>query len=76
MSRVCEVTGSRPNVKNLVSHARNRVKSLQLPNLQTHKVYIPELKRSVSLRLSTRALRTLRKQNNVLAFLKKNGVAI
>jgi large subunit ribosomal protein L28 len=76
MSRVCDITGSRPNVKNMVSHANNRVKSLQLPNLQTHKVYIPELKRSVSLRLSTRALRTLRKQNNVLAYLKKNGVSI
>jgi large subunit ribosomal protein L28 len=76
MARVCEVTGSRPNVKNLVSHANNRVKSIQLPNLQTHKVYIPELKRSVSLRLSTRALRTLRKQDNVLAYLKKQGVAV
>jgi large subunit ribosomal protein L28 len=76
MSRVCDITGSRPNVKNMVSHANNRVKSIQLPNLQTHKVYIPELKRSVSLRLSTRALRTLRKQNNVLAYLKKNGVSI
>lgn len=76
MARVCEVTGSRPNVKNLVSHANNRVKSIQLPNLQTHKVYIPELKRSISLRLSTRALRTLRKQDNVLAYLKKSGVQI
>lgn len=76
MARVCDVTGSRPNVKNLVSHANNRVKSIQLPNLQTHKVYIPELKRSVSLRLTTRALRTLRKQDNVLAFLKKSGVTI
>lgn len=76
MSRVCDITGSRPNVKNLVSHANNRVKSIQLPNLQTHKVFIPELKRSISLRISTRALRTLRKQNNVLAYLKKNGVAV
>lgn len=76
MARVCDITGARPNVKNMVSHANNRVKSIQLPNLQTHKVYIPELKRSVSLRLTTRALRTLRKQDNVLAYLKKNGVAI
>ncbi len=76
MARVCDITGSRPNVKNMVSHANNRVKSLQLPNLQTHKVFIPELKRSVTLRLSTRALRTLRKQDNILAYLKKNGVAI
>lgn len=76
MARVCAVTGSRPNVKNLVSHANNKVKSIQLPNLQTHKVYIPELKRSVRLRLSTRALRTLRKQDNVLGYLKAQGVKI
>lgn len=76
MSRVCEITGSRPNVKNLVSHANNRVKSLQLPNLQTHKVWIPELKRSVKLRLSTRALRSLRKQDNVLGYLRKQGVKL
>ena len=76
MSRVCVVTGSRPNVKNMVSHANNRVKSLQLPNLQTHKVFVPELKRTISLRLSTRALRTLKKQNNVLQFLKDSGVKL
>ena len=76
MSRVCVITGSRPNVKNMVSHANNRVKSLQLPNLQTHKVFVPELKRTVTLRLSTRALRTLKKQNNVLQFLKESGVKL
>ncbi len=76
MSRVCAVTGSRPNVKNLVSHANNRVKSIQLPNLQTHRVYVPELKRSVSLRLSTRALRSLKKRDNLLHFLKEQGIKI
>lgn len=76
MSRVCAITGSRPNVKNMVSHANNRVKSLQLPNLQTHRLFVPELKRTVTLRLSTRALRTLKKQNNVLQFLKESGVKL
>ena len=76
MSRVCDVTGSRRNIKNLVSHANNRVKSVQMPNLQTHKVWVPELKRHVSLRITTRALRTLRKQNNVLRFLRESGVQI
>ena len=76
MARVCEITGSRPNVKNMVSHANNRVKSLQLPNLQTHKVFVPELKRTVTLRVSTRALRTLKKQDNILQFLRKSGVKL
>ncbi len=76
MARVCAVTGSRPNGKNLVSHANNRVKSIQFPNLQSRKVYVPELKRSVALRLSTRALRTLKKQNNLLQFLRDSGVKL
>jgi large subunit ribosomal protein L28 len=76
MSRVCSITGSRPNVKNMVSHANNRVKSIQQPNLQAHKVYVPELKRTVTLRLSTRALRTLKKQNNVQKFLREAGIKL
>jgi large subunit ribosomal protein L28 len=74
MARVCDILGTRRNVKNMVSHANNRVKSLQQPNLQTHKIYVPELKRAVTLRVSTRALRTLKKQNNVLQFLKESGI--
>ena len=76
MARVCEILGTRRNIKNLVSHANNRVKSIQLPNLQTHKIYVPELKRAITLRVSTRALRTLKKQNNLLQFLKESGVKI
>ncbi len=76
MARVCEILGTRSNVKNLVSHANNRVKSIQLPNLQSHRIYIPELKRAITMRLSTRALRTLKKQNNLLQYLKDSGVKI
>jgi large subunit ribosomal protein L28 len=74
MSRVCDISGARRNIKNLVSHANNRVKKIQQPNLQTHKVWVPELNRSLSLRITTRSLRTLKKQNNVMQFLKENGV--
>ena len=76
MSRVCEILGTRRNIKNMVSHANNRVKSIQQPNLQVHRIFVPELKRVVSLKLSTRALRTLKKQNNLLQFLKDSGVKI
>lgn len=76
MSRVCDITKARPNVKNLVSHANNRTKKRQLPNLQERRIWVPELGRNVQLRVSTRALRTLRKQSNVLRFLKDNGVSL
>jgi large subunit ribosomal protein L28 len=76
MSRVCDITKAKPNIKNLVSHAKNRTKKRQLPNLQERKVWVPELGRNISLRVTTRALRTLNKQSNVLQFLRKSGVSI
>jgi large subunit ribosomal protein L28 len=76
MSRICAITGKKPKVVNLVSHARNRVKSLQLPNLQKHRLYVPELDRHISLRLTARALRTLVKQGNTLKTLRAAGVKI
>jgi large subunit ribosomal protein L28 len=76
MSRVCDITKARPNIKNLVSHANNKTKKRQLPNLQERKIWVPELGRAVALRVTTRAMRTLNKQSNVLQFLKKNGVKL
>jgi large subunit ribosomal protein L28 len=76
MSRVCDITKARPNIKNLVSHANNKTKKRQLPNLQKRKIWVPELGRSLSLTVSTRAMRTLKKQANVLQFLRKSGVKI
>jgi large subunit ribosomal protein L28 len=76
MSRVCDITQSKPNIKNLVSHANNRTKKRQLPNLQERKIWVPELGRNVKLKVSTRALRTLKKQSNVLQFLKDSGVKL
>lgn len=62
MSRVCQITGKRPLVGNHVSHANNRVKRRQLPNLQKKRIYIPEEKRFVTVRISTSALRTITKR--------------
>ena len=76
MSRVCEITKARPNIKNLVSHANNRTKKRQLPNLQERKIWVPELGQNVKLKVSTRALRTLKKQSNVLQFLRNSGVKL
>ena len=47
-------------------------KRRQLPNLQTKRIFIPELNRWVRLRLSTRSLRTLSKKG-LMRFLKDEG---
>ena len=43
------------------------------PNLQKKKVYIPELKKSVTLLLSTKGIRTIQK-NGAFKTLKKAGL--
>jgi large subunit ribosomal protein L28 len=75
MSRVCEITGKRGNAANNVSHANNKTKRRQLPNLHSKRIFIPELERSVRVRLSTRALRSIDKVG-IAAFLKKNGMTV
>ena len=57
--RVCDLTGKRRNVANNVSHAHNKSKKIQLPNIQWKRVFLPEHGRSIRLRLSTRAIRTI-----------------
>jgi large subunit ribosomal protein L28 len=69
------ITGKSPLVGNHVSHANNKVKRRQNPNLQWKRIFIPELNRTVRLRISTRALRTINKKG-LLPFLKDNGLSL
>lgn len=61
MSRVCQVTGKAPMYGNTVSHANNKNRRRFLPNLHTHRFWLEKEKRFVSLRVSTRGLRTIDK---------------
>ncbi|MEN9787120.1 MAG: ribosomal protein [Pseudomonadota bacterium] len=75
MARVCDLTGKRPNVANRVSHSNIKTKKRQLPNLQTRRVWHEEKNCFVTLKLSTRALRTLR--NKTLGqFLRDEGLML
>jgi large subunit ribosomal protein L28 len=62
MSKVCQLTGKRPLTGNNVSHSNNRSKMRQLPNLHAKKIWIEEENRFITLKVSTRALRTLKKK--------------
>ena len=71
MARTCDLTGKRRLVGNKVSHAKNRTKMTQKPNLQTKRVFDPETGKTVKLRLSTRAIRTLDKVGSLSKFVRK-----
>tara|TARA_B100000614_G_C14288641_1_gene386778 strand:- start:17 stop:256 length:240 start_codon:yes stop_codon:yes gene_type:complete len=75
MSRVCKITGKRPRVGNNVSKANNKTKRRQYPNLQSKRVYIPETGRTVKLKLSTKAIKTLDKVG-LQSFLNKNNLKL
>lgn len=63
MARVCAFTGKRPNVAHQVSHSNIKTKKRQFPNLQYRRLWFEGEQRWVKVRLSTRALRTLRKKS-------------
>jgi large subunit ribosomal protein L28 len=62
MSKVCQLTGKKPLSGNNVSHAHNKTKRKQLPNLRVKRIWVEEENKYVTLRISTSALRTLKKK--------------
>jgi large subunit ribosomal protein L28 len=78
MSRVCQITGKRPITGNTVSHANNRRRRRFLPNLHTQRFWLETEKRFVSLKVSTRGLRTIEKNGieAVIAKLRAQGQKI
>lgn len=75
MSRRCCITGKKPMVANHVSHAHNKTKRRQLPNLQTKRIWLPDEGRWVRLRVSARALRTIDKKG-LKAAMRDAGVKL
>ena len=75
MSRVCQVTGKRPRSGNKVSHSNIKKRRRFLPNLHTQRFWLEGERRWVSLRVSTRGLRTIEKNgiDAVIADLRSKG---
>lgn len=75
MARQCSLTKVKGLVGNKVSHSQRKTKRVQQPNLIKKRIFIPEENRTVTLRLTVRALRTLNKKG-VHQFLKENGIKV
>ena len=71
MSRVCELSGKGPMVGNNVSHANNKTRRRFLPNLQDVTLQSEALGRTVKLRISNAALRTVDHRGGLDAYLAK-----
>lgn len=71
MARRCELTGKGVMTGNNVSHALNRTRRRFLPNLCDVTLLSEALERSVKLRVSASALRTVEHRGGLDAFLMK-----
>ena len=65
MARVCDLNGIKSFSGNKVSHSNIKTRTKWLPNLKDKRYTIPELSRTVTLKLSTRAIRTIDKLGGI-----------
>jgi len=79
MANKCQITGKRTIVSGGYSNATRATefnptgKTAKKPNLQTKKIYVPEIDKTVKVTLSTKAIRTMNK-NGAYKTLKKAGL--
>ena len=75
MSKICDVTGKKPQFGKQLSHSHRRSSRRWDPNIQTKRYYLPSEKRWIRLRLSTKAIKTIDKRGieSVVAEMRRNG---
>ena len=70
MSKVCDLTGTKPLYGNKVSHSNRKSRRRFNPNLQKKSFFIPETNEWVSLKITAKALRTIDKLG-LYSYMKK-----
>jgi large subunit ribosomal protein L28 len=70
-----DITGKRKLLGHNVSHSNIKTKRWQHINIQTRRLWVPELKRFVTLHVTTRDIRTIDKIG-LLEYVKRNGYAV
>ena len=75
MSRVCKLTGKKPLRGNRVSKSNIKTNRFQYPNLQRKKIFIPEINKSVTIKLSVKAMKIVDKLG-LMPYLKKQGLSL
>lgn len=69
MPRRCELTSAETKFGHKVSHSNRKTKRRFEPNLQNATLYSEALRRKLSLRITTRALRSVTKGGGIDAYL-------
>ncbi len=61
MSKVCQVTGKGPMSGNSVSHSNRKTRRRFLPNVHKHRFFVPSQNRFVTLKVSSKGMKTIDK---------------
>lgn len=61
MSKVCQLSGKRPQVGHNVSHSERKTKRRFLPNVSKRRIFDPVTGEKLHIKISARAQRTLLK---------------
>ena len=87
MSKVCRITGSKVTRGSVIHrrgmakkkggvgrHITKNVPRVFAPNLHQHRIWIPELKKFVRIRVTARGLKTINKQGAYAALKKASAI--
>lgn len=75
MSKRSAITGKGPNFGNNVPFSKKKTRRRWDANLQDRRIWVPELKRFVKIRVSTRDLRSIDRQG-LVPYLRSNGLTL
>ena len=75
MSRKCVLTGKKPLRGNHVSKSNSKTNRFQYPNLQKKRIFVPELNKSIRIKLSVKAMKIIDKVG-LIPYLKKQGLTL
>jgi len=78
MARKCQLTGTKPLYCNSISHAHNKTRRRFLPNLQKKRIWIKELNRFVTIKLTAKAIKTVAKNgtSEIAKLVKENKIKV
>ena len=72
---VCKLTGKKRLPGYSISHAHNKTRKFQQPNVQSKRVFVPELGKYVRVKLSTRAIRSISRLG-IAEFARRLGITL
>jgi large subunit ribosomal protein L28 len=73
MSRQCDITGKAGLNGNRVSHAHNKTHHVQRANVKKKRIFVPELRRYITLKLSSKGMKELDRRG-AYRVLKERGL--